>query len=81
MVFERVDGPFSSIALVYMWWDELHGAVVGRDGGTEDGAGFVVKDVDGRGRPCSSNALVEVLIGWDSVSVTFGCKWLDKDGL
>ena len=49
MVFEGVDSTLSGIPVVYMWWDQLKGAIVSHDCIKEGSIKFVVHDMSSGG--------------------------------
>lgn len=75
VVLEHADGALCSIAVVDVWRDQLVGAVIGCDGG----AGFVVKNVDGRQATIGGKMLVDVFEGGDAVGIMLGGNGVDKD--
>ena len=81
MILEGADGTFSGIPSVDMGGYQLVGAVGGADSLEESLAGFVIKDVVGRGLVHSGETLVEVLVGSDTVGIKFGGKGPDQDGV
>ena len=81
MVFECTDGSFRCVASMDMRGNELELALVGGDGPLECEACFIVHDVNGGRSPDGLEAGKHVVVCRDTMTVVFGGKGSNKDGI
>ena len=76
MVFEGVDSTLSGVPVVYMWQDQLKGAIVSHNSLAESCTNLVVHSMHGGELLCLVKPGVDVLICSNMVGILFGGKRL-----